>query len=239
MSEPRTGVAVRLLSVLDVFEGAVVPLRLSTIAERAGLPAPTTLRLLRELVDWGGIEKLGDGTYRVGLRMWSIGALAPCVQRIQRETTWLTRRLAVQTGASAVLACAAGDSALVIDRAGLGTVRIGDRLPLHATAVGKVLLSGFSPQATAKIIADARRTTRFTRTDLPSIRRTLDEVAQSGFASEREEHAYGVFGLAVPILRPDGDIGAALGIVGANFDEKLCRELLLDAVQSVTASIMR
>lgn len=239
-SEPRSGVAVRLLSVLDVFEGAVVPLRLSTIAERSGLPAATTLRLLRELVEWGGIEKLDDGTYRVGLRMWSIGALAPCVQRIQRETTWLIRRLAATTGATAILACPAGDAALVIDRAGQGSIQIGDRLPLHSTAVGKILLSEFSPRRTAAVLAAARRTTTFTRTDIVDVRRELDGIASSGVARELQEHAYGVCSLAVPILRPDGDIGAALGIVGtASLDEKACRELLLEATDSVTASIMR
>ncbi|MER7941753.1 IclR family transcriptional regulator C-terminal domain-containing protein [Streptomyces sp. NPDC094458] len=62
-------VAGRLFSVLDAFEGGgPAALRLTDIAARTGLPAPTALRLVRELVAWGGLERGADGRYRLGLR---------------------------------------------------------------------------------------------------------------------------------------------------------------------------
>ncbi|CAM5253288.1 hypothetical protein SCANM63S_00244 [Streptomyces canarius] len=47
-------VAGRVLSVLDAFGDAPGTLRLTDIARRTGLPAPTALRMVRELVAWAG-----------------------------------------------------------------------------------------------------------------------------------------------------------------------------------------
>ncbi|MGW1508049.1 helix-turn-helix domain-containing protein [Streptomyces sp. NPDC002394] len=72
-------VAGRLFSVLDAFEGGgPAALRLTDIAARTGLPAPTALRLVRELVAWGGLERGADGRYRLGIRLRVLGSAAPC-----------------------------------------------------------------------------------------------------------------------------------------------------------------
>ncbi len=161
-SATRTGVARRLFSVLEAFEDSSSPLRLNEIARRCGLSSATTLRMVRELVDWGALDRLEDGSYRVGMRMWAIGSHAPCVQRIQRETTWHLRGLAAVSSRTVVLGAAVGGAVVIVDRA-LGprrdrtAVEIGDRFPLHATAVGKVFLAAGDPPA-----AVTERYTRYT-----------------------------------------------------------------------------
>ena len=34
-------------------------------------------RLARELADWGALERLPDGRYQIGMRLWHTGVLAP------------------------------------------------------------------------------------------------------------------------------------------------------------------
>ncbi|WP_181798137.1 helix-turn-helix domain-containing protein, partial [Streptomyces sp. WELS2] len=66
-------VAGRVFSVLDAFVDAPVTLRLTEIAHRTGLPVPTALRMVRELVAWGGLERGADGSYRLGTRIRTLG----------------------------------------------------------------------------------------------------------------------------------------------------------------------
>lgn len=241
----REGVARRLLSVLDAFEGTVVPLRLGTIAQRCGLPTPTTLRLVRELVEWGGLDRLEDGTYRVGIRMWAVGSLAPCVQRIQRETSLHLKTLAAVSKRTVVLAALVDKAALVIDRAGVTAggvpVEIGERLPLHSTAVGKILLA-HAPEGTSTQLAAAglSRTTRYTKTSVQVLSADLIRVREKGIAREREEYRYGRYGIALGIPGPSGGTSAALGILGSGgADEAVWVGLLHEAIATVTHSIMR
>ena len=41
------------------------------------MPLSTTHRLIRELAEWGAVERGDDGLYRIGLRLWEIGSLTP------------------------------------------------------------------------------------------------------------------------------------------------------------------
>ncbi|WP_369142078.1 helix-turn-helix domain-containing protein [Streptomyces sp. R44] len=91
-------VAGRLFSALDAFEGGgPAALRLTDIAARTGLPAPTALRLLRELVAWGGLERGADGTYRLGIRLRVLGAAAPCPRGLLDAALPALRALSART----------------------------------------------------------------------------------------------------------------------------------------------
>lgn len=127
----------RLFSVLDAFESGGPPaLRLTDIAARTGLPAPTALRLVRELVSWGGLERGADGRYRLGLRLRVLGAAAPCPRGLLDAALPALRALAARTGGHA-------DLAVVSDPPAGGVLCLvsGERPPMHATAYGKVLLA--------------------------------------------------------------------------------------------------
>lgn len=56
----------RALSVLDAFEYRDRNVSLAALARRTGLPKPTLLRILAELVDWGAVERT-EGGYQLGV----------------------------------------------------------------------------------------------------------------------------------------------------------------------------
>src|SRR5687768_3561328 len=74
---PSGPVVGRALRLLDAFSAERPELTLSEIARRAGVPLATTHRLLNELRTWGAVERGEDGLYRIGLRLWELGTLAP------------------------------------------------------------------------------------------------------------------------------------------------------------------
>src|SRR5690349_18429114 len=67
----------KVVALLDAFTTTAPELTLNELAQRTGLPVSTTYRLVSELVDWGGLERVPGGGYRIGLRMWELGTLAP------------------------------------------------------------------------------------------------------------------------------------------------------------------
>jgi DNA-binding IclR family transcriptional regulator len=76
-SEAGRSVLGRALAVLDTFSNERPEQTLGAICDATGLPSATTHRLVNELVTWGALERVGRGRYRIGLRLWQLGSLAP------------------------------------------------------------------------------------------------------------------------------------------------------------------
>jgi len=80
-------VLARALRILGAFSADHPAMTLSELARRTRLPVSTVHRLLAGLVEWGALERGDDGYYRVGLRLWEVGALAPRGQGLRERAT--------------------------------------------------------------------------------------------------------------------------------------------------------
>ncbi|MFD8321522.1 IclR family transcriptional regulator [Kitasatospora purpeofusca] len=218
-------VAGRLFSVLDAFEGGGVGgrppvLRLTDIAARTGLPAPTALRLVRELVAWGGLERGADGGYRLGLRLRVLGAAAPCPRGLLDAALPALRELGARTGGHADLAVLAGPSA-----DGVLCLVGGDRPPPHATAYGKVLLA--APPA------ELPRHTRYTVVSPGVLAGQLVRVRAAGLAVCAEEFRLGEVTVAAPVRGGGGTVGA----VGVTVPTGVPLDRVVAAVRAAAARV--
>jgi DNA-binding IclR family transcriptional regulator len=130
----------KVVALLDAFTPAAPELSLNELAALTGLPVSTTYRLASELVGWGGLERVEGGGYRIGLRLWEIGSLAPAgdaargrpaahERPVRRDPRERPPGRARRHG-GAVRGEASGRRAMPV------RTRRGGRLPLHATAVG-------------------------------------------------------------------------------------------------------
>ena len=140
--------AERVLSLLDIV-ATDSGLRLTTAAERAGMPASTALRHLRVLVDHGYLVRDDLGRYsagpsfvRIALASLQSGPYAQLTAAAQPRleelvaTTEESAYLAVRDGAMAVYV-ATVESRRAIRHVGW----VGRSVPLDGTAVGRALLS--------------------------------------------------------------------------------------------------
>jgi IclR family transcriptional regulator, acetate operon repressor len=212
-------VASKVFAVLDAFTGAGPTLRLVDIARRTGLPMPTASRLVGELVEWGGLERHGDGSYRIGERMWSVGSLSPCLRLHQELAGPLLQELAASTGRAAQLAVRRGPGALVVELATAPGAapppdHRGTLLPLHASAVGRILLA-HAPAGVLDDVLDQglRRITRHTVDSPARLAGQLSRIRADGVAVAHEELRLGEVAVAVPVRHPDLGVIAALGAV--------------------------
>src|SRR3954453_23057570 len=157
-NNPGRTVTSKVTALLDAFSSNRPELTLNELGRITQLPLSTTYRLASELVDWGGLER-GDGAgYRVGLRLWEIGALAPRSTSPREIAMPYMQDLYAATQENVHLAVLDGHDALYLEKiAGRQAIEIktqrGGRLPLHATAVGKVFLAYGPPTLLEEVLA--------------------------------------------------------------------------------------
>ncbi|WP_105035568.1 IclR family transcriptional regulator [Cryobacterium aureum] len=214
---PGQSVTSRVLSLLAAFEHSASARSLSEISRESGLPQSTAHRLLGELETWGAVQRDAQGRYQIGLRLWELGQHAG--RKLRDVARPYLQDLFGLTQETVHLAIRDGAEVLYIDRVyGSRRVpqagRVGGRLPLHATAVGRAILA-FEEEWVQNAVLDGElvRRTPLTKTDPAELRRELAKIKESGFALASEEVRQGSCSLAVPVFQSPGQIFGALGIV--------------------------
>ncbi len=217
-SDPGVSVATRITAILSAFDSDHRRLRLTEVATRAGLPVPTAHRLIGDLTTAGFLLRGEDGCYVIGRRLWELGLLAPTQTGLRELASPFLQDLYGATLATVHLAVRDGNEVLYLDRlSGNASVpvvsRVGSRLPLHATGVGKVLLAYAPDEVRHVALSTLTRITPYTITQPGRLRSELARVRQTGFAQTSEEMSLGACSVAVPVRDGAGTVVAALGLV--------------------------
>jgi DNA-binding IclR family transcriptional regulator len=240
-SQPGATVVSRAMRILSAFDERHPRLTLTELAARAGLPVPTAHRLVKELTSLGALARTASGEYVVGRRLWDIGLLAPMQTDLREVASPFLHDLYGATLATVHLAVRDGTAVLYLDRlSGNRSVpvvsRVGSRLPLHATGVGKVLLAHAPEAVQSQVLATLTRITPYTVTQPSRMRAQLSRVLAEGYATTVEEMTLGACSVAVPIHRGDS-VAAALGVVVPTL--KRDRTRLVSALQVAARGIGR
>ncbi|MCO5995232.1 IclR family transcriptional regulator [Actinoallomurus rhizosphaericola] len=214
-----TSVADRLLGVLGAFTADRPALSLSDIARRAGLPLPTAHRLVARLVAWGALERGADGRYHVGLRLLEVASLAPRGLALRETAMPYLEDLYEATHENVHLAVRDGLEAVYVERISARSAvrvlsRLGARWPLHATAVGLVLLAYGGRELQEEVCSRPLRAfTPYTVADPAVLRRMLAEVRRCGCAVSDRQITDDAISLAAPVRGANGDVIAAVSVV--------------------------
>jgi DNA-binding IclR family transcriptional regulator len=202
----------KAFDVLEAFSHRRRVLTLAQIARLTGLPKSTAHRVLAMLVDAGAIEQQGGG-YRMGLRMFTLGAL-PLEAALREAALVHLEELHRFTGQTLHLAVLRGSDVVYLEkllsRKSVPTPAIvGNRLPAQCTAVGKAMLAYSGAEAAALALAGPlRRRTAKSLASAEQVRRELLSIQADGFAVDREESADGLACVAVPVLVGDRAVAA-------------------------------
>ena len=92
--------------------------------------------------------------------------------------------------------------------------RIGRRNPLYSTAIGKILLSGFSDDEVKQILSPVSfvKSTENTIENIEDLINQLQMVRQNHYAQDNEEQEAGIICIAAPVYNRLGRIIAGLSI---------------------------
>lgn len=104
--------------------------------------------------------------------------------------------------------------------------RIGSIAPLYCTGAGKLFLTEYDETKLNELYRSRgfEKLTDHTFTDVPSLKKELITIRQSGFAYDKEECELGTICIAVPVYDYTGKIHAAISVNGRA--EKMTEEYL-------------
>jgi IclR family transcriptional regulator, acetate operon repressor len=195
--------------------------KLAELPGLLGVSRATAFRVLTTLQQRGYIEHLRDSsTYRLGPGSVILAArsqTASIVRRAEpvmaelRHVTGETVNLALFRGGQLVyVAIFDGSHAMRMS----GT--IGERVPLHSTAVGKATLASVSRERVRALLGPPpfRRFTEQTLTTMKALEADLEETRRRGYAVDREEMDVGARCVGVAILGVDGEPLGGLSVSG-------------------------
>lgn len=206
----------RALDVLLCFVGEPGGLGVTQIAEKLGLYKSTVHRILSALEVKGFVRQdVSTGRYHLGLKVLElasaylssgdVASLAYPEMLQLRDRTQETVSLYVRDGLDRVrVQRAEGPQPL------RRVVGLGERLPLHLGASGKVLLAWAAPAERLWLLDH----TLPSGADPVAFQQMLDEVVHRGWATSLEEREPGVASVAAPVLDRAGRCVAALAISG-------------------------
>jgi len=212
----------RGLSILEGLARAEGGLTLTDIAQRVALPPSTAHRLLSTLEKMGYVFQAGDlALWYVGLHAFTVGSSFLASRDWVAQSHPYMRRLMEQAGETANLAILDGTEAVFIDqvqcRETMRTiVRLGSRVPLHASGVGKAIFATLPDEQIDAIlkVKGLPRITENTITSPETMWASLRVIRQRGFSFDDEEHLVGTRCVASPIYDEHAEVLGAISIAG-------------------------
>lgn len=224
---------VRTCDLLELFTDDHAVLSLKEISAITGDNRATLHHVLSTLVEIGWLERDRHHKYQLGMRLLILGTRV--LRRIQIEELADThlRHLQQALHETTHLAVVEGTEAVYVkkieaERSIRMASRVGMRVPLHASAVGKVLLT-FNPHLLAMVTGHPLQArTRRTITDATQLNAHLDLVRRNKYAIDHEEFEDGLFCLAAPVYDYRGCVVAA---VSASGPTSRMRSLTVDRVR--------
>ncbi|MCZ0811635.1 MAG: IclR family transcriptional regulator [Pseudomonadota bacterium] len=220
----------------------------SEIAEELSLPRPTANRLISNLIKLGMLKRDGGGTRIIeGDELLHIAGdvLEGAASRGPRHE--ILRQLVIDTRETANVGAVSSGQIVYLDRVEAiwplaFRLDVGSRVPLHCSAIGKVLLSKM-PQAQRRKYLDAiplSRRTANTICERDALEAELDIICESGVAIDNEECFEGVIGIAVPVLFKQNQHSMGLALVAPSARQTLdgLRDFL-PAMRTAAAGLAR
>jgi DNA-binding IclR family transcriptional regulator len=210
----------KALAILRSFGADEPVLTLSEITRRTGIPKPTVHRMANDLVDLALLDRVTGG-YRLSGGLFELGMRASAERTLLEVAIPFLQDLYERTHETVHLGISDGRAVVYVGKFGghrqaKAPSRIGGRMPLHCTAIGKVLLAHADAEVRASVLAGPlERRTAHTIVAPGLLARQLRSVLDEGVAFEREESTLGLLCVAAPVLDGDGrDALAAISLAG-------------------------
>jgi DNA-binding IclR family transcriptional regulator len=232
----------RSLDILEALAHSRRPLGVTEIAAVTGFSKTAAYNVVTTLEIRGMVRRDAHHKYVLGWRLFQLGELARVQSDLSEAARPVVASLAESTGETALLGVLDQNSVIYIEKAeSRRSIRMveapGQRLPLHQTATGLVLLAFASEAYRHRYAHDSDGDTV-----PPHVRKVVDEIADRGFAISVQDLDPDLTTASVPVFGHDGAISAALTVAGpvsrltrARIEEFLPR--ILTAAAAISESI--
>jgi DNA-binding IclR family transcriptional regulator len=210
----------RTLSILETVAHSTSGLTNSDISRRLKLPKSSASYILRILEHRGYLTReTNSGKYRLGLKLMGLTRESATHTDLREVAKPIMESFVKRTNLSTHLAVLDNGRAVYVEKVENANsfikmdIWVGHRLPVHSTAIGKVLLSEM-PESEVLGILELRgmeKKTPKTITNPKRFLKELEKVKTYGFAVDNEENSEGVRCICSPVFDVQGKVVAALG----------------------------
>jgi DNA-binding IclR family transcriptional regulator len=209
----------KAVAILDAFTCDDSLLSLAQLCRRTGLAKGTAHRVTTDLVGTGLLDRDGVG-YRLSTRLFAMGMRASVELGLMEVATPFLEDLYEHTHETVHLGVRADLDVVYLIKIGGhrqadAPSRVGGRMPMHCTAIGKTLLAHADSNVLAAVLHRGldRRGPR-TISSAAVLRRQLRTIREKNIAYEHEESAVGIHCIAAPITDATGAVVAAVSVTG-------------------------
>jgi DNA-binding IclR family transcriptional regulator len=207
-----------MMKLLDVLAQSPNAVSLKVLAASTELHPSTAHRILTAMINDNMVERVDQGSYRLGMRLLELGNLVKSRISVREHALALMRELHEQTYEAVNLSVRLDDEIVYIERSSSGRQLmrvvniIGERAPLHITAVGKLFLLEDGPDG-LRAYAERTKLPTATKNSIASLSALEKEIAQAkkeGVAFDNEEAELGVRCIGAGIRDDTGALIAGL-----------------------------
>jgi IclR family KDG regulon transcriptional repressor len=224
-------------NLLEEFKEDRDELGVTELSKRLGLHKNNVFRLLATLESKGYIEQnKATENYRLGVKSLELGQTFIKQLGLIRQAKPFMREIVEKCNEMAYIGVIRQNSVVYLDvEEANQTVRVanrvGWRLPIHCTAIGKAQIAFESEEEFDKlgILDNMERFTPNTIIDKGEFINHLKEVAKQGYALDNEEYNLGVRCVGVPLRDYTGRVVGGICVSGPSFritDEMLRKEII-------------
>lgn len=209
----------RAIRALTALQGAR-RLSLSELAARLELAPSTTHGIVRTLVEHGMVvQERGSSRYQLGPAVLRLGNVYLDTLELRSKAIPWAEDLARRTGLAVRTGVLLLEDVVIIHHeprpdGSRQMPEVGIVIPVHASALGKAMLA-FAPDDAHRVIASAelRSMTGETTTSPTVLATLLEEVRETGIATEQDEAVIGESGIASPVFDSWSTVVGAIGVV--------------------------
>ena len=210
----------RGLRLLSEFNRNEQVLAAPELAKRLGIPRTTTFRLLNTLESLGFVQRVEGGhAYRLGMAILRLGFEYLASLELTELAKPILERVRDETGFSCNLAMRDEDRVVIIGKVAaptpfVSTVHVGTRLPLHATLLGRVLLSDMQLDDLQRLYPDnnLQQFSARTATTTEALYELIHQDAERGYGLDEGYFEPEVASVAVAVRNSQAELIAALGV---------------------------
>lgn len=212
----------RSLSLMERIVTRDAPVTLQELTEETGQPKATLHRMLHQLEEAGVVVRLADGKhYSTGIRMRRMAEQTLLTDIEYGARHRVLAQLVADLGESCNITALSGDEVVYLDRVETPeplrfTLSAGTRVPIHASATGKLLLGQLSAPRRRRLL-ESSALESFTPNTITDPQRLEEEItisAERGYAVDAGEFLPGLVCVAVLVDDPSGKSNLALAVQG-------------------------
>lgn len=247
---PGTASFSKFMNVLQVIADHPSSFNAAQLHKRVKLPRGTAHRIVAALMSEGLVaEDFRTGLLEVGPRLISLAArtwdrldlrmIALEDIRMLRDTTGETVHLAVPSGREMVYV----DKLESLNAVGMSS-RIGARISLYATSVGKAYLAALNAKERNDLLTgmEFNALTRNTLVDRSSLEKDIEETKTRGYSIDREETELDIICYGCAIHAADGRPVGCLSITIPKYRlsdtvAQSCRESVVECARNISSRI--